>query len=642
MKLPNFLEPRSYKYWLSKGQIFIYSPPEGLLETDIESLLEFIEEHKQFRDDIEIKDGSFLIKKSGVLGPLFDFYGFQTKAANWKRGITNQKRDRDVLTYIDDTPKTTKRRLLLGQRESKQEAIPLSLPSTQKPQESRKIIGFEIEHLADWAGAGWVGTLNPQTGEFFSRVEYDEMLADTEQDGVISLAADHNGYDDNLKAGIEFKTAPCFLRTDGTTPLVEEQLKIIELFEGWLKIKKQELLKDTSLQKLKLRSSKNADVFFDLSIENFLDYYNEHKPKEYQELLKLDLQEPLKWILRLSREDLEQTTPRYSTQINASIPARMIHSQQMRDLFKRKHTYLIENLERKPANPDFHVMQDHEAFLEYEQSVYKKAVALTEAFFKQERDLSKSTRKLEKVKAFLLKIAYEVAMVSTSTEQLMELFSTTSEEYVKTIGKDLFPMGLCKFSSRTFFTEMLSDDDREFILSIQSEKLVEFCESAAELANNSKKQDGMVIKEMSKGGSGKFPTLHFVEYTLKERYKSRANELDPVLMIMERIITPASIATNKHGNRDKKAGVVEFRVPEQQDHSFTQTALLVRESVQRYSEFMDRFTTNTRPKQIDKESKIMNDDSDTSPPISTRLRSNTAVMGKSLKPKQLANDLIVL
>ncbi len=542
--LPNFLKTISYKYWSSEGQIFTYSPPEGLLKTDMESLLAFIEEHEKFRDDIEIQDGSFLIKKSSISGSLFDFYGFQTKAANWKRGITNQKRDRDVLTYIDDTPKAKRRRLLFGQRESKQEAIPLSLLSTQRPREPRKIIGFEIEHLADWAGAGWVGTLNPQTGEFFSRVEYDEMLADTEQDGVISLAADHNGYDDNLKAGIEFKTAPCFLRTDGQTPLFEEQLKIIELFESWLKIKKQGLLKDTSLQKLKLRSSKNADVLFDLDIENFLDYYNENKPTKYQELLKSDLQEPLKWILRLSREDLEQTTPRYSTQINASIPARMIHSQQMRDLFKRKHTYLIEDLEREPANPDFHVMQDHEAFLEYEQSVYEKAVALTETFFKQERDLSKSTRKLEKVKAFLLKIAYEVAMVSTSTEQLMELFNA-DEKYVKTIVKDLFPMGLCKFSSRTFFTEMLSDDDRKFILSIESRKLVEFCETASGLANNGKKQDGMIIKEISKSGSGEFPALNFIEYTLRNKRRSMANELDPVLMVMERIIKPTSIATNK-------------------------------------------------------------------------------------------------
>ncbi len=80
--------------------------------------------------------------------------------------------------------------------------------------------------------------------------------------------------------------------------------------------------------------------------------------------------------------------------------------------------------------------------------------------------------------------------------------------------------------------------------------------------------------------------------------------------------------------------MVEFRVPEQQDHSFAQTTLLVRESVQRYSEFMDRFTSHARPKQIDKESEMMIDYPDTSPPIRARLRSNTGVLNKLLKPSK--------
>lgn len=185
-------------------------------------------------------------------------------------------------------------------------------------------------------------------------------------------------------------------------------------------------------------------------------------------------------------------------------------------------------------------------------------------------------------------------MVSTSVEHLDSLFNTEElkdlsvgyRKVVDTLDKDIFPNGMMKFSMRTFFNELLDDKDREFLLSIPKKKITQLCNEAIRLANEGRSGTSFALEDQV------FPAAKFYDYTFKgvdSVIEGGIEKLpDPLLAVFSKKTIGTSEFGRKKDGSIKRAGVVEFRAPEQGDTSIACTRSLAEEAVARYETFCER------------------------------------------------------
>lgn len=485
-------------------------------------------------------------------------------------------------------------------------------------------IGFEIEQLADWLGAGRLVIKERGTATNVYKYpldHYDKELAATaenqENPNLIDLTADYNRYYDRagfpLRAGIEFRSSPTYLNNREASGNVEELLFMINHMEEWRIREGRRLLQEgiKSGKYAKTPSERSAEKIY-LRIENWIDEYNKiAATKGYQTLLLVTPKEgkAREWCLELERRDIEEPT-RYYTQINAAIPTKALHSPEMRKLFP--HATIALEGEKEPDSWDFHVFRDHKKYLAYEESIYKQSLKLANDFFKKhlEGKVIKNhedgqSRKLEKVQAFLRTMVYEIAMFSTTPNKLYELFNkggtqVETRNIFGTLRKDTFPNGMMKFSLRTFFEELLTTEDRHALLKLGKGTIVQLCKDAVDLAKVHKGNGGesyLIGKTARTLDADKFYEYTFFGKTKKIYIDELETEIypDPILRLTERVQPTSVIGLNKHQDRIKRAGVVEFRAPASGNHQIKATETLVQKSIERYDSFCARFNAQHSP-----------------------------------------------
>jgi hypothetical protein len=450
-------------------------------------------------------------------------------------------------------------------------------------------IGFEIEHLADLPGLGML-IVKPASGTKEYEPSYNDIIADTCEiedypADNIYLTPDRDGYDDKeFKGywGIEFKGVPNFLNHQDESVNLEELIFIVRHFHAWVRKKCREEQKTS-----KKSTRQKARISHDINLEHWMDDYNkEAQEKGFKEIFYSHSHNDKnrKWYIRLKAEDLEQDAqPRYSTQINATIPTKFLSSEEIRKLFGYNPPFQGQN--RNPS-PNFSVLDDNKKFIDYEKQIFKKCLKLADEFFDRhfkekftKNEKSSSFRKLEKIRAFLRTITYSIAMTHIPQSKLDELFDDNKAKS-QTIHKDIFPVFLPRFTMRDFFDHLLSDDDRRILLEIKKDKIIGLLKSVAEFD----KKDCVPP----------FQIDDFYRYTfLQDDSLSKVVLIDadlltppdPISITLNNIFKSSPFGENKDKSREKMAGVVEFRNPEQGERTLEDTDKLVTEAKKKYEEF---------------------------------------------------------
>lgn len=401
------------------------------------------------------------------------------------------------------------------------------------------------------------------------------------------------------RAGIEFRTAPVFLNKRDESANIDEFLFIIGHMDKWITESAMKFQNIPDHKKCSERQKEKASkqkIY--LKLEDWVDLYNKERPSEYTEMLLTELNENEEWYLELEMRDIGHPIS-YYTQINATIPTKDLNSPEVRELFPHSTETLLG--EKEPDSLDFHVLRDHKNYLDYENQIYEKSLNLADEFFRNELegkifkdDNNEKPRKLNKVKAFLRTMVYETAMVSTTTQKLQELFSTQSSiatsNLVDTLGKDTFPYGLKKFTLRTFFNELLTDNDRNAVLGLGKEKIIDLCKDAKALAEVGKgrDEDSYLLRRQ---GQRELDVDKLYNFTFTN---NQAEETDPMLLVMQRFIPTSPLGYNKDKTRIKKTGVVEFRAPESGNHQINDTIRRIRKYIEIYS----GYSNNVNQKEV--------------------------------------------
>lgn len=447
--------------------------------------------------------------------------------------------------------------------------------------------GPEIETLADYYGQG---ALVVQSNASRRRVvdpivgAYDNVIASSDDKVGISMSTDSNRFGEWVgkepnRTCIEFRANPGLENT-------RHLLKLIEAYSVWLSNEKI-LIKQQITQQGLVRTASRKKYY--LNISDFVNYYNELATTK----IKLKMTSPAEafdeerdstrfstdanWALELDFKDLNQEhdSAVYITQYNMSIPIGCIFEPEVKRAFPIMEQFSLVRKE-KEATSSFNVNRPHEKFQKYEEDIFSAAVQLADKFFSQQR-ISKFAMG---ARDFLRGMAYEIAMISTSENYLIDLFEedalaikeqlldedaslhVIATSLSRTLFKFIFPYFI-KATLADFFAK-LDSREKSLLKAISKTQIKVFCQNAIKLANGGIGNDTenlWYFAEKQKCNS--FIDLFdlFYEQTFQGAYLAPIYAAsDPVGLLTDRFISSKNLGSKKE---PLHALVVELRFPAQ-------------------------------------------------------------------------------
>lgn len=511
-------------------------------------------------------------------------------------------------------------------RENKKNAYPRP-NKRQKTNDKGKFIplmGIEMEHLADAVGqpeliVQWTTCtekkiktdpdgkpkivklwgndmpLHPNSVKLNGEIEpdaYDLLVGETDsKNKPIHITIDANRYINTARCGLEFVSPKLKINANGQRSKAEkEYFDMLTHYETWLTNQMSQKAQQLCAGKQPPRSTTMAGIKNNIDIEEWIDAYNEDvaKEKRYPELIitapkhhskaysEAQRGKKFRWLFKLSTTDLLKKAPLFwYPQVNLSIPIEKMFSPEMRALSedKRNSTYVMEE---KDETWDFHVMRPRQKYLEFEKDVYQQSLKLADAKFKSIPSATPA------IQGFLRTLSYVVALQSTPEVKLYELFGKNSEKsndvkqknyYAEmqglTIQKDLYPMGMPKFTLDDFFQNMLNQHEKKLLTS-HRKKIEELFTQSVQITNINDDSQVLHYNFENKIEPTKINACDFV--------KALFGETEEVKLLPKILDKTIDMANN--------SGVVEFRDIIDENYNFEAVLKEINKIRQKYIKFV--------------------------------------------------------